>query len=309
MTKCKLTYLLSFIVLIAISSSCKKNDVLSRDKMVEVLRDIQLAEAVASTQYNDFKLKEQKEALTRGVLQKHNITQAQLDSSLVWYSDNVEIYNRVNDSVIASLRREHDLLTKRIPRDARPRRVVNFNILPEFYYLNDANPILTFNIDSFQINKYPDLRFALRTLWTQNSVDAEMSVSFQYKDTIIYEALKLNKDKLYVINKPNIKDSLKVVSGYFYLSPKEEYLNQHILLYNIAVRDSIKVEKDSSSIEKNLIKIEKDSIEVKEDSTKVEKDSVIVGSDSIKIERDSIKPETPQAPETTTNTTDSIKEE
>jgi len=246
MVKPKLAYLLSFFVLIIVVSACKKNDVLSRDKMVEVLRDIQLAEAVASTRHDDFRLKEQKEALMQGVLKKHNITQAQLDSSLVWYSDNVEVYNRVNDSVVASLRREHDLLTKRIPLRMRPRKVINRGVLPGFYYMNDANPILTFNIDSFQISNYPDLKFDFKTLWTTDSSKASMSVTFLYRDTMLFNTFNLDKDTLYTIQKPDITDTLRMVSGYFSLDSKEA-LHQNILLYNITLRDSVKV--DSVDVE------------------------------------------------------------
>lgn len=242
MLKPKLTYLLSFFVLIIVFSACKKNDVLSRDKMVEVLRDVQLAEAVSATsRQEEFKLKEQKEALVQGILKKHNITQAQLDSSLVWYSDNVEIYNRVNDSVVALLRREHDILTRRIPRGMRPRKTVNHGVLPTFYYLNEANPILTFNIDSLRVADFPDFKLDFSTLWANHSSKASMSVTFFYPDTTLVEIFDLNKDTLYTILKPNLVDTLQMVSGYFYLDSKKSF-NQDILLYDIVLRDSIKVD-------------------------------------------------------------------
>lgn len=241
MRKNTIPYILSFFVSLIIFSACKKDNVLSRDKMVEVLRDIQLAEAISSTRYDDFRLKEQKEALINGVLEKHNITRAQLDSSLVWYSDNVDIYNRVNDSVVATLRREQDLLTKRMPRSLRPRKTVNFSILPAFFYLNEANPLLTFTIDSFQIKKYPDLKIDLSTLWVQEDTDADLSVTFTYRDTLINEVIKLDRDTLYTIIKPEVSDTLKMVSGYIQLNT-EGVSHQNILLYDIAVRDSIKAE-------------------------------------------------------------------
>lgn len=218
---------------------------MSRDKMIEVLHDIQLAESIIRSNSEDFKLKEQKEALIEGVLEKHNITRAQLDSSLVWYSDNVDAYTRVNDSVIASLKRDSEQLSKQIYRGMRSSYTFNYGILPGFYHLSDANPLLTFDIDTLRVKRLPGLKFDFKTMWINKDTDADVFVSFQYRDTTINESFKLTKDTAYTIGKPQIDDLLKTVSGYIYLDVKDR-LNQNILLYDIVVTDSIKTEPASS---------------------------------------------------------------
>lgn len=236
MTKHKLTYLLFLAVLTIIGSACSRNDVLSRDKMVEVLCDIQLAEAAMRTNYNDFKYKEQKEALIRGILDKHNITQAQLDSSLAWYSDNVDTYNRVTDSVIVRLRKENERLSKELSV-RMSHKIVNFDILPRFSYLTAGDPLLSFSIDTSRIKKFPDLKLDFKTMWTDKDTDADILVAFQYKDTVISEHLRLDKDTLYTISKPNIRRILESVSGYIYLNTQQR-AGQKILIYDMVVTDS-----------------------------------------------------------------------
>lgn len=238
MTKPKLTYLLFLAVLTIIGSACSRNDVLSRDKMVEVLCDIQLAEAAMRTNYNDFKYKEQKEALIRGILDKHNVTQAQLDSSLVWYSDNVDVYSRVTDSVIVRLREKNEKLSKDLSLRMSQRKI-NFDILPGFCYLSPDNPLLSFSIDTSQIKRFPDLKLDFATMWTDKDTNADLLVAFQYRDTVISESVRLNKDSLYTINKPDIEKKLESVSGYIYLDAQQR-IDQKILIYNIGVTTSDK---------------------------------------------------------------------
>ena len=58
------------------------------EKMVDLLCDIQLAQAVYNSD-NQFSSNEKKDGLIEGVLKKHKVTQADLDSSLLWYADNI----------------------------------------------------------------------------------------------------------------------------------------------------------------------------------------------------------------------------
>lgn len=228
-------------------TSCNDKNVLSRDKMVAVLHDIQVAEAIHQVRHQDYRLKEDKDALIDGVLQKHGITLAQLDSSLVWYSDNVEIYNRVNDSIISTLKREKDLATNQWERYQQLSNTNSGSLLPSYFYLTNATPVLSFNIDSAQVDSYPDFDLQLRALWVQEDTDAEFAVSFTYADTVIVDSRKLLPvdSLLYQINKPDVQDStLSRISGHIRLN-NQEIIDQRVLLYDIKLRDRIKVESDT----------------------------------------------------------------
>jgi hypothetical protein len=52
----------------------------------------------------------------KNVLDKHGITQAEFDSSLVWFTDNPQIFNKIYPKVIARL--ESDLEVEKQIRDA-----------------------------------------------------------------------------------------------------------------------------------------------------------------------------------------------
>jgi len=246
MIKKGVIYICSFIALTISIVACSKNDVLSRNKMVAVLHDIQIAEAIQSIRFIEYRERKDKDALIEGVLKKHGITQAQLDSSLVWYSDNVEIYNRVNDSVISTLKREYERANEELTRyELVTNTRTKSTILPSYSYLTNVNPILDFNIDSVFIQSYPDFKIEFRTLWVEDNTDAEFTVSFKYADTTIISSQKLlpNDSILYQVTKPTDRDSLKRISGYVRLNNLE--IDQKVLLHDIKIRDRIKVETDT----------------------------------------------------------------
>lgn len=247
MRKRKLTcYLLSFLIGSASVISCRDGkDALSRDKMVEVLHDIQLAEAIYQNKYNDFRDKEQKDALIQGILNKHGITQAELDSSLVWYADNAEIYMKVNDSVISSLKTEVEHLSKTFSRGLGASNVNN-SILPSFYYLSGYVPTLTFDIDSVRIHNYPNFSLEFNTLGIQEQMKAELEVVFEYRDTTITKYQSLNKDAQFKVLGDTLL--LKNISGYIHIDARNS-IDKKVLLYNIVLKN-IETPKDSTTVNK-----------------------------------------------------------
>jgi hypothetical protein len=235
MSKPKITYFIFITLCIAGCIACGKNRVLSRDKMVEVLADIQVARSISQNQSYLYSNKSQQDALIEGVFRKHKITQAQLDSSLVWYSDNITIYNRVNDSVIAKLRREMDVQNKILAQEAASKKSKN-RLIPEYTYLTESAPILSFSLDSLQAEKHPDFSLEFKTLGTSKKTLADFSISFTYRDTIIRKSLVINADTSYKIGKPLQNDTLKSISGYVYLRANSN-LKEKVLLYNIHLTD------------------------------------------------------------------------
>lgn len=241
-------YLLSLVMgSTAIISCSGDRDKLSRDKMVAVLHDIQLAEAVYQTKYNDFNSKEQKDALILGVLEKHGITQAELDSSLVWYADNAEIYMRVNDSVISSLKEGLVKIEKTIPRGLGTSNINN-SILPAYYSLSEDIPTLTFDIDSTQVKNYPQFSLEFNTLGFYAGMQGELEICFEYTDTTIIQNQLINKNDYFKIVGDTLP--LKTVSGYFHIDSRKG-LNNKVLLYNIRLKN-IEAAKDTTVTKSDL---------------------------------------------------------
>ncbi len=62
---------------------------------------------------------EKKEALIDQVLEKHKITEARWDTSLSWYSDKIDLYLQINDSVKSRLKRVQEDLDREVLRIAK----------------------------------------------------------------------------------------------------------------------------------------------------------------------------------------------
>lgn len=114
--------------------SCRPREVLSSRQMEDVLVDLHTADGViyaADIMYgHEDALKKYYEM----VLEKHGLTQAQFDSSLVWYTNNPQIFNKIYPRVIERLQQSVDVYSAelehlkqleeqaahRVERDIRP---------------------------------------------------------------------------------------------------------------------------------------------------------------------------------------------
>jgi hypothetical protein len=235
----RLIYISILVFTIATFGACNsdKEQVLSRDKMVEVLHDIQLSEAMFQLKYNDFNTREAKDAVINDVLKKHNITQSQLDSSLVWYSDNAEIYMRVNDSVISSLRSE----IRDIESQLKDRTFVTYNrnnsIIANHIFLSESAPVLTFSIDSVQVTNYSNFNLEFKTLGFPTDITADFSVYYTYSDTVIVDIQSVNNEtSLYGSSNSLTNHTLKAISGYIYVNPSK-IGDRKVLLYDITLKN------------------------------------------------------------------------
>ena len=94
---------LLYVVAVALLLSCKPTlpaGILQPDEMEDVLYDYHIAEAMAKNEYgSDVDMK--RNAYFQSVLKKHQISEADFDSSLVYYYSRldkmIDIYNHVNE--------------------------------------------------------------------------------------------------------------------------------------------------------------------------------------------------------------------
>lgn len=208
---------------------------MSRSKMEEVLYDLQLAEASFDTRRDEFYTDEQKRALIESVYKKHGITQAVMDSSLVWYADHIEQLIRINDSVVARLRREQAALDKQYERelsleDAGKRKA----LFATYACLSPAEPIYAFCLDSVNPIRV-DIAEVDTVRWKilggmADSIRVISSVRFEYADTLVVDSAENRKE--YVAAAPVLSDRiLKNISGY--VRVQSPYTNFHVLVYGI----------------------------------------------------------------------------
>lgn len=156
-----------FVLLLGtLCMACSKvpDGILSEKKMQAVQTDMQLAEAMIGMNSKDFPDDAHKEALYRSVFRKYGITEAEYDSSLIWYGRNLDIYMKVYERVLADLNKRQKALgdvqasaapvTRQDSVDIWPRRTslqlepralfngVTFDIRPETNYSSGSSFVL-----------------------------------------------------------------------------------------------------------------------------------------------------------------------
>lgn len=225
----------SLITVVLLSCSNKPNYLIPQKKMVDVLYDIQLAQAIYNDHNRKIDTNQKKDALIRDVLSKHNVKQADLDSSMMWYSDNIKLYMEINDSVSNRLKKTRDVFNNRM-RDRSPS--LAYDIMPPYFYMDNTTPVLAFHIDSVKLkNMNPAMfswKFDIMGVIPQDTLWA--ATLYTYEDTIVKDIVPIGAGGHYIFNKPSLPDSLlKDISGYVRLK-KTSFAN--VVIYNINYIDS-----------------------------------------------------------------------
>lgn len=98
---------LCFFVLTSLLS-CRPSGVLSSRQMRDILFDLHYADAVLQVAGYNYGHDEALAKYYQSVLDKYGVTQAQFDSSLVWYTDNPQIFDKIYPRVMTRLETARD---------------------------------------------------------------------------------------------------------------------------------------------------------------------------------------------------------
>lgn len=101
---------------------CRPRGVLSSAKMRDVLYDLHRADGTLQVMGYNYSHDAELAACYQSVLDKHGVTQAEFDSSVVWYTDNPQIFNKIYPRVISRL--EADLAAEEALREANQNKVL-----------------------------------------------------------------------------------------------------------------------------------------------------------------------------------------
>lgn len=88
---------------------CRPRGVLSNREMRDVLYDLHRADGAIQVAGYNYSHDQEVAAYYKNVLDKHGITQVQFDSSLVWYTDNPQIFNKIYPRVIERLEADFEV--------------------------------------------------------------------------------------------------------------------------------------------------------------------------------------------------------
>lgn len=95
--------ILSFLIMSMTGCKSQPDGVISHDEMVDLMTDMHKAEAVIDMNAARFNNDSLRKAMRQSVLMKHGVTQAQFDTTLVWYGHNVKQYDKLYEDVIIRL--------------------------------------------------------------------------------------------------------------------------------------------------------------------------------------------------------------
>jgi hypothetical protein len=113
---------------------CRPHGVLSNREMRNVLYDLHRADGAIQVAGYNYSHDQEVVGYYKNVLDRHGITQEQFDSSLVWYTDNPQIFNKIYPKVIERLEADFEVekqireanrekkLIKKDASDASPKR-------------------------------------------------------------------------------------------------------------------------------------------------------------------------------------------
>lgn len=104
--------ILGLFILVLVGCSKTPEHVINENDMASLMADMYKAEAMVEEEsgksYND----SMKLVIRQSVFMKHNVTQAQFDTSLIWYAHHLDVYDKVYDDVVKQLSGELQELSK-----------------------------------------------------------------------------------------------------------------------------------------------------------------------------------------------------
>ena len=102
--------LIAAVVIAAIFVSCSRTPkgVIPKGDMAELLADLHVAEGVTDLNYDKYITDSARMVLKQSVLDKHGVTQADLDSSYMWYGAHLDQYMDVYEDVEKILQKRLD---------------------------------------------------------------------------------------------------------------------------------------------------------------------------------------------------------
>ena len=104
-------------ILAVILTGCRPRGVLSSHQMREVLVDLHKTEALMQVHNMTRGHYEDRDYYYAQVLEQHHITQAQFDSSLVWYTAHPQLFDKIYPKVIAQLESEKETFIAQHEKD------------------------------------------------------------------------------------------------------------------------------------------------------------------------------------------------
>ena len=104
----KYTYIVILGFVLLVLGGCRPKGILHSGEMKEILIDLHKTDAMLQVTGKTHTPAEIKSIYYAQVLEKHGVTQAQFDSSLVWYTAHPQLFDKIYPKVLAALKEEEE---------------------------------------------------------------------------------------------------------------------------------------------------------------------------------------------------------
>jgi hypothetical protein len=209
---------ISFIFfLFMVACSRVPKGIIPEKKMQRLLTDIHLADAIISSDPSNFQSDEDKRALYQSVFEKHRVTEAVYDSSLVWYGKNLDVYMQVYNMALADVKKKIEATTPTEPEKILtgnedsvdiwatgkyhafyPASLSNsliFNFIPEEDYSSGSIFVLSLQVMGFISGMQSPVEVHLRAEQTDTTLIANNKIDKDGYYEMILRTLPIHKVK------------------------------------------------------------------------------------------------------------------
>ncbi|MDO4320480.1 MAG: DUF4296 domain-containing protein [Bacteroidales bacterium] len=99
------TVVAAAVAVIAACVGCNRvpSHVIEPERMARLMADMRMADAVITLNPGDYRSDSSRVILKRAVFDRNGVTQADFDTSLIWYGHNIDRYQEINDRTIEIL--------------------------------------------------------------------------------------------------------------------------------------------------------------------------------------------------------------
>lgn len=215
-----------FPVIFLIACGNRPSYVLSEKKMENVLFDLYIADGEINNNHELFSSDSlRKRNLLNSVLKKHKITGAQLDSSLNWYSGNLDKYLKINQNIntryAEEIQKRKDIQSRELAMKSK--RVEGMIILPAqrdsisfLTHLSIPSGIYTFESDTLMMRYGGTYDVEFNILGMDKTANPEFTMCVVCADTV-YVKKSFVKDNGFFVESVQIPQGKKFEKVYGYI--------------------------------------------------------------------------------------------
>lgn len=172
--------ILIFVLILLICLSCGKRpgNVLNEDEMIDLMVDMELAEAYSSTQ-SSFNKNEDRLEMGQRVLAAHGVSGETLDTTLAWYGKNLDEYSALFEKIDEEINRRRAIYMDN--PEAQEKSKLTLWPYSEHLVLTKQSGFkdFTFDVESPQIEKGELIRFKFAIA---SASDLNGILGFEYTD-------------------------------------------------------------------------------------------------------------------------------